>query len=84
MINFFNCDSIEFIKSKPDKYYDLAIIDPPYGINMDGGKYGIDGSAKAKNYSKKEWDEIPPPYILLNYNVLVKIKLFGEQTTLWK
>jgi len=29
-INFFNVDCIEFMKSKPDKCYDLAIIDPPY------------------------------------------------------
>jgi hypothetical protein len=31
-INFFNVDCIEFMKSKPDKCYDLAIVDPPYGI----------------------------------------------------
>jgi site-specific DNA-methyltransferase (adenine-specific) len=33
-INFFNVDNVEFMKSKPDKYYDLAIVDPPYGINV--------------------------------------------------
>jgi len=33
-INFFNVDCIEFMKSKPDKYYDLAIVDPPYGIGV--------------------------------------------------
>ena len=37
-IRFYNCDCIEFMKSNPDKFYDLAIVDPPYGIGMDGGK----------------------------------------------
>jgi site-specific DNA-methyltransferase (adenine-specific) len=35
-INFFNVDCIEFMKSKPDKCYDLAIVDPPYGVNIAG------------------------------------------------
>ena len=34
MINFFNIDNIEFMKTKPDKHYDLAIVDPPYGIDI--------------------------------------------------
>lgn len=33
VINFHNVDCIEFMKGKPDKFYDLAIVDPPYGIN---------------------------------------------------
>ena len=33
-INFYNCDCIEFMKTKPDNYYDLAIVDPPYGIDI--------------------------------------------------
>lgn len=31
-ICFYNCDNIEFMKTKPDNYYDLAIVDPPYGL----------------------------------------------------
>jgi len=26
-INFYNIDNIEFMKTKPDNYYDLAIVD---------------------------------------------------------
>ncbi len=48
-INFYNIDCIEFMKTKPDKYYDLAIVDPPYGINMDGGKIGGNNCGKAKD-----------------------------------
>ena len=31
-INLYNCDNMEFMKGLPDNYYDLAIVDPPYGI----------------------------------------------------
>ena len=33
-INFYNVDCVEFMKTKPDNYYDLAIVDPPYGIGQ--------------------------------------------------
>jgi len=50
---------MEFMKSKPDKYFDLAIVDPPYGIGVssqDNTKRGKLGS----HYEKKEWDKEPP------------------------
>ena len=59
-INFFNCDNIEFMKTKPDNYYDLAIVDPPYGIGADkaqnagGKKWGY------KEYLKTDWDSDIP------------------------
>lgn len=31
---FFNADCMEIMKQYPDKYFDLAIVDPPYGINV--------------------------------------------------
>jgi site-specific DNA-methyltransferase (adenine-specific) len=49
---------MEFMKTKPDKYYDLAIVDPPYGIdvNMNMGKK----KGEKARYKKKDWDkEIP-------------------------
>jgi site-specific DNA-methyltransferase (adenine-specific) len=41
----------------PDKYFDLAIVDPPYGIGEDGGdkKRGTKG-IKTPIYTKKYWD----------------------------
>ncbi|MES2593178.1 MAG: hypothetical protein V4608_14950 [Bacteroidota bacterium] len=35
MIRTFNEDCMELMKRTPDKYYDIAIVDPPYGINAD-------------------------------------------------
>ena len=35
-----NADCMELMKSYPDGYFELAIVDPPYGIGMGGGKIG--------------------------------------------
>lgn len=32
MINLHNIDCMEFMRTLPDKAYDLAIVDPPYGV----------------------------------------------------
>lgn len=32
-IELLNIDNLEYMKEKPDKFFDLAIVDPPYGIN---------------------------------------------------
>ena len=34
MINLYNMDCMEALQAAPDNYWDLAIVDPPYGINM--------------------------------------------------
>ena len=35
-----NVDCMEYMRTLPDKYFDLAIVDPPYGIGnklLNGG-----------------------------------------------
>ena len=64
MINLYNKDCIEALKEFKDNQFDLAIVDPPYGINMDGtigvGIGTKKGFTKKKEYKKKNWDkEIP-------------------------
>ena len=31
---FYNMDCMEGMKQFPDEFFDLAIVDPPYGINV--------------------------------------------------
>ena len=51
---YYNMDCVEGMKQFPDKYFDLAIVDPPYGINIQ--KSGRLGRYNTKNV----WDsEIP-------------------------
>lgn len=52
-------DCMEFMKTVPDKYYELAIVDPPYGL----GKRLSQGAGKLKNSALQnmdsEWDIAP-------------------------
>ncbi len=72
-INFYNGDNMEFMKAKLDKYYDLAIVDPPYGLERfkraneeTTGVYARRGSWKHegnKNWNNEKptqeyWDEL--------------------------
>lgn len=41
---FYNMDCVDGMKQFPDKYFDLAIVDPPYG---DAGGAGVARSASA-------------------------------------
>jgi site-specific DNA-methyltransferase (adenine-specific) len=54
-----NEDCMEGMVRYPDKYFDLAIVDPPYGIGEDGGKCRTRGSKKT-NGIKKNWDNEKP------------------------
>lgn len=56
---FKNIDCMELMKEYPDKYFDLAIVDPPYGININNN-IGRRKGDKNSNYKKIEWDNTPP------------------------
>jgi len=60
----FNGDCMEFMAQFPDKYFELAIVDPPYGIGEDGGDKcrgrKADGYNKIVLHVKKNWDNKKP------------------------
>lgn len=56
----YNRDCLEAMREMPDKSFTLAVVDPPYGIGMDGGKIGSGVLAKTAEYAKKAWDKHPP------------------------
>jgi site-specific DNA-methyltransferase (adenine-specific) len=58
MINeVFNEDCMDLMRRYPDGYFELACVDPPYGIGMDGGNVGYKGF---NNFEKKDWDKSIP------------------------
>jgi site-specific DNA-methyltransferase (adenine-specific) len=60
-IRLHHVDCMEFMRGLPDKHYDLAIVDPPYGIGEDGLKNHSRGKiAKSKEYTPKKWDSSAP------------------------
>jgi len=51
-------DCMELLKATPDKFYDLAIVDPPYGI---GANKMTLGNGKNKIFrGNEDWDSKPP------------------------
>lgn len=61
MNNLYNMDCMEGMKQFPDKYFALAIVDPPYGIDViKSDTVGGNNLGKAKVYGAKKWDEQPP------------------------
>lgn len=44
---------MDFMKEFPDKYFELAIVDPPYGI-------GISSNPVRQAHDKKQWDNSIP------------------------
>ena len=54
----YNMDNMEFMRGVEDKYFDLAIVDPPYGIGIDGQKESI--STNRFHHDFKGWDTAIP------------------------
>jgi site-specific DNA-methyltransferase (adenine-specific) len=67
MVKLLNTDCMDFMSTVPDKYFQLAICDPPYGsegIERTGGTWAnaIDGGKRIKEWdfkpNKKYFDEL--------------------------
>lgn len=62
----FNMDCMEAMKEFPDKFFDLAVVDPPYW-NADQGKISRTGGTWSRKYQREEtgdsdirdWDIAP-------------------------
>ena len=50
-------DCMEGMSAFPNNWFELAIVDPEYGIGRDGGETG----KHWKWYEPKDWDSKPPP-----------------------
>ena len=67
MINLYNKDCMKALKEFKDNQFDLAIVDPPYGINADNKNNGKNSDrhektskAKINTYKKTNWDNAIP------------------------
>ncbi len=60
---YYNMDCTKGMAEFPDKYFDLAIVDPPYGIKVDtyGRKKGRSRLAMAKDYEQFAGGDLKPP-----------------------
>jgi len=61
-VTLLHMDCMEYMRTLPDKAFDLAIVDPPYGIDVArAGNVGSSKLAKATAYAAKKWDRSCPP-----------------------
>jgi len=74
--SFYNGDCMDLLKQTPDKYYDLCIVEPPYGIGISGQKEVQKGkkSNRKLHVQKTGIMQYRSKNILMNYSVLAKIK----------
>lgn len=66
----YNRDCMEAMREYPDKYFDLAVVDPPYGIGVMSMTYTKEGVERVYGYSaarrrdykqQSDWDIKPGP-----------------------
>jgi site-specific DNA-methyltransferase (adenine-specific) len=81
-IEITNEDNMELMARYPDKYFDLAIVDPPYGINFgefnrtnkdsNGNRY------KANKYKQDNWDDSIP-----NEAYFIELQRVSKNQIIW-
>jgi DNA modification methylase len=74
--NNYQEDNMELMSRYPDNYFDLAIVDPPYGINANNH------AGKEENgwnqYKKTEWDNETP-----NKEYFTELKRVSKNQIVW-
>lgn len=74
---------MELMARYPDKYFDLAIVDPPYGINADiknntDKKQTLKSAAKSKKYGSQNWDSAIP-----EEEYFLELKRVSKKQIIW-
>lgn len=74
-----NMDCMEYMRQFPDKFFDIACVDPPYGIG-ESGKTNKTRSciAKAKDYGNKNWDISSP-----NIEYFTELQRVSKNQIIW-
>ncbi len=80
-----NEDNMELMSRYEDNYFDLAIVDPPYGIDADNKNNGKNSDrhektskAKINNYKKTNWDNAIP-----NDEYFAELKRVSKKQIVW-
>ena len=73
MVELLNIDCMEYMATQPDNAFDLAIVDPPYGI-------GINSSGRLGHYGGKgkDWDNKVP-----SEDYFTEVKRVSENQIIW-
>lgn len=79
----YNMDCVAGMREYPDKYFDLAIVDPPYGINADvknstDKKQSKKSASKSKKYGEQKWDADVP-----NKEYFIELFRVSKEQIIW-
>ena len=74
-LTIYNANCMDIMAQYEDSYFDLAVVDPPYGIGMSGGNVGYDGN---NHLPRKEWDNQVP-----NEMYFTEIKRVSRNQIIW-
>jgi site-specific DNA-methyltransferase (adenine-specific) len=75
-----NMDCMEFMKGCKDNQFDLAIVDPPYGIGESGDRNNSRGKlATAINYKAFHGDDLEPP----DYKYFMELNRISKNIVIW-
>lgn len=80
-IRLYNQDCMEAMKQMPDKAFDLAIVDPPYGDTLVQGGYCSGkggGIAKNRDYNQALWKQKAP-----NAEYFEQLKRVTKDQIIW-
>lgn len=78
----YNIDCMEYMKTLPDKAFDLAIVDPPYGLNF--GTYNrtykdsMGNTYRAHDYKRSDWDSSIP-----TVDFFLELKRVSKNQIIW-
>ncbi len=84
MIELLNIDCMEYMAGLPDKAFDLAIVDPPYGLGIaSNGKLHNNSSydkgfVKNKDYKPTNWDNAIP-----DQNYFIELQRVSKKQIIW-
>lgn len=80
MIELHNIDCMEYMKTLNDNAFDLAIVDPPYGIGESGKTNKSRGKlAVAKDYKPFAGGDVKPP----NKKYFAELKRVSRNQIIW-
>ena len=72
-------DNMELMSRYPDGYFELAIVDPPYGIDVaKNGNVGGGGLCKVTDYGAKKWDSKAP-----DKSYFIELKRISKNQIIW-
>ena len=82
-LKIINADCMDIMKDYEDNHFDLAIVDPPYGINADvknntDKKQSKKSASKSKKYGDQRWDSCIP-----TEEYFAELKRISKKQIIW-